>query len=199
VALGAPVAAAVLARGQPLTSAAFAAYAAFVLHAGVDWDWELPAVVVTGLVCGAVLLASARREERALELGPVARGAGVAATLVLVVVAFATLTGNSAIAASDRAADDGNWAKAADQARKAKRWAPWSSEPWQRLGEARLGQGDFVDAESDFREAIDREPRDFELWLDLARATEGVERARALARAHELNPYSPEVEELRAG
>jgi hypothetical protein len=199
VALGAPVAAAVLARGQPLTSAAFAAYAAFVLHAGVDWDWELPAVVVTGLVCGAVLLASARREERALELGPVARGAGVAATLVLVVVAFATLTGNSAIAASDRAADDGNWAKAADQARKAKRWAPWSSEPWQRLGEARLGQGDFVDAESDFREAIDREPRDFELWLDLARATEGVDRARALARAHELNPYSPEVEELRAG
>jgi tetratricopeptide (TPR) repeat protein len=198
VALGAPVAAAVTARRQPLTSAAFAAYAAFLLHAAVDWDWELPAITLAALVCGAVLLVAARRDERVVDLGPVARGAGVAAALVLVVVAFASLTGNNAIAASDRAADDGNWTKAAEQARKARRWAPWSSEPWQRLGEAHLGQGDFAAAESDFREAIDREPRDFELWLDLARATDGPERARALARAYALNPYSPEVEEFRA-
>ena len=198
VALGAPLAAAVLVRAQPLTSAAFAAYAAFLLHAGIDWDWELPAITVAALVCAAVMLASARREERLLELGPLARGAGVAAALVLVLVAFASLTGNSAIAASDRAADDQNWTKAAEQARKARRWAPWSSEPWQRLGEAHLGQGEFAAAEHDFREAINREPRDFELWLDLARATDGAERARAVARAHALNPYSPEVEEFRA-
>jgi O-antigen ligase len=198
VALGAPLAAAVLVRAQPLTSAAFAAYAAFLLHAGIDWDWELPAITVAALVCAAVMLASARREERLLELGPLARGAGVAAALVLVLVAFASLTGNSAIAASDRAADDQNWTKAAEQARKARRWAPWSSEPWQRLGEAHLGEGEFAAAEHDFREAIDREPRDFELWLDLARATDGAERARAVARAHALNPYSPEVEEFRA-
>jgi hypothetical protein len=56
-----------------------------------------------------------------------------------------------------------------------------------------------VGAESAFREAIEREPNDFELWLDLARATDGAERAAALARAHELNPLSPEVEEFRAG
>lgn len=198
VALGAPVAAAVIARRQPLASVAFAAYAAFLIHAGIDWDWELPAITVAALVCAAVLLVSARREETVLDPGPVARGSGVAAALLLVVVAFVSLTGNSAIAASDRAAEDGNWAKAGRQARKAKRWAPWSSEPWQRLGEAHLGQGDFVAAESDFREAIDREPRDFELWLDLARATDGAERARALARAHALNPYSPEVEDFRA-
>ena len=198
VALGAPLAAAVLVRAQPLTSAAFAAYAAFLLHAGIDWDWELPAITVAALVCAAVMLASARREERLLELGPLARGAGVAAALVVVLVAFASLTGNSAIAASDRAADDQNWTKAAEQARKARRWAPWSSEPWQRLGEAHLGQGEFAAAEHDFREAINREPRDFELWLDLARATDGAERARAVARAHALNPYSPEVEEFRA-
>ncbi len=199
LALGSPLVAAIVARGHPLASAALAAYAAYLVHAGVDWDWELPAVTLSALICAAALLAAARREERVLTLGTWARGAGVAVALVLVVLAFATLTGNSAIAASDRAAEDGNWSKAADQARKAKRWAPWSSEPWQRLGEAHLGQGDFAQAEGDFRTAIDREPRDFELWLDLARATDGAERAAALERAHELNPYSPEVEEFRAG
>ena len=36
--------------------AAAAAYAAFLVHAGVDWDWELPAVVIAALACAAALL-----------------------------------------------------------------------------------------------------------------------------------------------
>ena len=199
LALAAPVAAAVVARRHPLAPAAFAAYLAYVIHAAVDWDWELPAVTVAALICAAALLAAARREERVLELSTKARGSAVAAALAVAAVAFVTLTGNNAIAASDKAADDGNWRKAEDEARKAKRWAPWSSEPWQRLGEAHMGQGDFAAAESDFRKAIEQEPRDFELWLDLARATDGAERSAALARAEALNPHSSEIEEFRAG
>jgi cytochrome c-type biogenesis protein CcmH/NrfG len=199
LALGAPLVAAIAARRHPLASAAFAAYIAYLVHAGVDWDWELPAVTVAALVCSAALLAAARREERTLDPSPVVRGVGVALTLALAVVAFVTLTGNNAIAASDGAAGEERWAEAADEARTAKRWAPWSSEPWQRLGEAHLGQGDFAAAENDFRKAIEKEPRDFELWLGLAQATDGAERAAALRRATELNPYSPEIEEFRAG
>jgi hypothetical protein len=199
LALGAPVVAAVVARRHPLATAALAAYTAYVVHAGIDWDWELPALTVAALVCGAALLAAARRREGALVLGTSIRATAAAATLAVAAVAFVTLTGNSAIAASDRAAEAADWGKAAAEARKAKRWAPWSSEPWQRLGEAHLGQGALGQAESDFRQAIEREPRDFELWVDLARATEGAERTAALARAEALNPFSPEVEELRAG
>ena len=199
VALGVPIVAAVRARRHPLTSVAFAAYAAYLIHAAVDWDWELPALTVAALICASVLLVNARREERLLALSTRTRGAAAAAAFAVAAFAFVTLTGNSAIAASDQAADDGNWTKAEAEARKAKRWAPWSSEPWQRLGEAHLGQGAFVQAESDFREAIEREPGDFELWLDLARATDGAERADALARAEALNPFSPEIEEFRAG
>jgi hypothetical protein len=199
LAVGAPVVAAVVARRHPLVSAAFAAYAAFLIHAAVDWDWELPAVTVAAFVCAAALLAAARREERALDPTLWVRGAAVAATVAVAAVAFVTLTGNNAIAASDEAAGDGRWADAADEARTGKRWAPWSSEPWQRLGEAHLGQGSFAEAERDFREAIEREPRDFELWLGLAHATDGAERAAALRRARALNPFSPEIEEFRAG
>jgi len=199
LALGAPIVAAVAARGNPLMPAAFAAYSAYLVHAGVDWDWELPALTVLALLCAAAMLAAARREERLLQLSTWARGAAVAGALVVAAVFFVTLVGNTAIASSDDAADDANWTKAASEARKAKRWAPWSSEPWQRLGEVHLGQGAFAAAEHDFREATEREPRDFELWLDVARATDGAERAAALRRATQLNPLSPEIEDFRAG
>ena len=33
------------------------AYVVFLVHAGLDWDWEMPAVVVAGLCCGAAALA----------------------------------------------------------------------------------------------------------------------------------------------
>jgi Flp pilus assembly protein TadD len=199
LALGAPIVAALRARRHPLAGAALAAYVAYLVHAGLDWDWELPAITVAALVCAAALLAAARREEPVLEPARWARGAAVTVTLAVAAVVFVTLTGNNAIAASGDAADAGRWEKAEDEARTAKRWAPWSSEPWQRLGEAHIGQGAFAEAESDFREAIEREPGDFELWLGLARSTDGAESAAALRRALELNPLSPEIEEFRAG
>jgi O-antigen ligase len=34
------------------------AYTAFLVHAAFDWDWEMPAVTVAGLACGAALLAA---------------------------------------------------------------------------------------------------------------------------------------------
>jgi hypothetical protein len=40
--------------------AAAASLAAFVVHAGLDWDWELPVLVLTGLSCAAALLVAAR-------------------------------------------------------------------------------------------------------------------------------------------
>jgi len=38
------------------TAAAAGGYVAFLFHAGVDWDWELPAVTLAGLFCGAAAL-----------------------------------------------------------------------------------------------------------------------------------------------
>lgn len=42
---------------RPAVAAASGAYVTFLVHAGVDWDWELPAVTVAGLACGVALLA----------------------------------------------------------------------------------------------------------------------------------------------
>jgi O-antigen ligase len=47
-------------RRDPLLATAAAGYVAYLIHTGVDWDWELPAVTLCGLLCGSGLLLSAR-------------------------------------------------------------------------------------------------------------------------------------------
>ena len=49
-------------RLDPLSAAAAGGYVAFVVHLGVDWDWELPAVTLAGVTCGAALLVGIRNE-----------------------------------------------------------------------------------------------------------------------------------------
>ena len=59
-ALGAPLVAALQARGVPGVTTAAAAYAVFLVHAGLDWDWEMPVTTLAGLACGAAVLVSRR-------------------------------------------------------------------------------------------------------------------------------------------
>lgn len=86
VALGLPLLAALRGPGHPLVGVAAAAYAAYLVHAGLDWDWEMPAVTLAGLFCGVALLAAARPGE-----APVTTGSGASSGLVLAVVALPTL------------------------------------------------------------------------------------------------------------
>ena len=59
--LAAPVVAGLRARSVPLVPAALAAYLAFLVHASVDWDWEMTSITVTAILLSAVLLAASRR------------------------------------------------------------------------------------------------------------------------------------------
>jgi O-antigen ligase len=52
-----PISAAIRRRGDPITAVAGAAFVLFAAHAGLDWDWEMPVVTLTGLGCAAVVLA----------------------------------------------------------------------------------------------------------------------------------------------
>ena len=47
--LGMPLVAAIRARAHPLVAPAFGAYVAFLVHAAVDWDWQMPAVTLLAL------------------------------------------------------------------------------------------------------------------------------------------------------
>jgi O-antigen ligase len=73
-------------RGDPLLAAAGAGYVAFLVHAGVDWDWEQPSVTLAGLACGACVLVRARSPD-ATETRATTRGVLLALVLVLAGVA----------------------------------------------------------------------------------------------------------------
>ena len=121
----------------------------------------------------------------------------MAALLVLAAGSFVAAIGNAAIAAGRTAADNGEPEKAEADARKAMRWMPWSSEPWQLAGEAQLVRGDLANARATLRTAIDKDPDDWELWLDLSLASRGRGRRVAAARAVRLNPLGPELASSR--
>ena len=77
-------------RGAP---AAAGAAVVFLVHAGLDWDWELPAVVVAGLAClAAVLLAGSPEPE------PLTRRARAAAVAVALALGAAAIAGTASSA-----------------------------------------------------------------------------------------------------
>jgi O-antigen ligase len=201
LALGVPLVAAFGARREPLAVGGIGAYAAFLFHAGIDWDWELSGLTAAGLACGCALLALRPTPRAALVPRAGVRFVSAAVLVALAGVAFVGLVGASASAASQEAAEASppDYAEAEDEARKARRWAPWSSEPWQRLGEAQLAAGELAPARASFRKAIAKEPTDWELWFRLAEAAGGREQRRALSEALRLNPRSPELADFRDG
>ena len=62
-ALAVPLVPAVRLRATRLAPAAAGAYVSYLVHAGFDWDWELPAVTIAGLFCAGALLSVARDAE----------------------------------------------------------------------------------------------------------------------------------------
>jgi hypothetical protein len=190
-----PLVAAVRVRRRPLVAAAAAAYAAFAFHAGVDWDWELPAVTLLGLLAGAAVLAAARgaAETPGPALGgavPALRGAVAAALAVLLAFSVVSFVGNDAVHRAGVAAAAGRWEAVDAPARRATRWTPWDSEAWRLRGEAALSRGAVAAAQAALREGLARDETNWRLWSRLAQVTAGADRNRALARAHELNPLA---------
>jgi hypothetical protein len=195
--LGVPLAAVKRARSAPLGPVVFGAYTAFLLHAGIDWDWEMPAVTLTALAAGLALMALARRGPEPRSLRPPIRWTGLGATIALLAFALVGLLGNEAVSASSKSNASSHFTRAGSQARRAMHFAPWSSAPWRRLGEAQAGAGQFAAAQASFRKAIAKDPGDWTLWFELATVSRGAAGEQALGQASKLNPLSPEISDVR--
>ena len=55
---------AVVRHGRATAAAAAGAYVTYLVHAGLDWDWEMPAVTAAGLLAGVAILKLGRAETR---------------------------------------------------------------------------------------------------------------------------------------
>ncbi len=192
-ALGVPLLAARRAAADALGRAALAAYLALLLHVVLDWDLELPAVTLCTVLLGVVLVRLTGPGVD-VELRKGARAGLLASAAALAVVATVAHAGNAATADAHDALDRGDAAAAQLAAERARRFAPWSAEPWRLLGEAELAAGRLASARERLRRAAAEDPGSWETWLALAFAAEDAERAAALRRVRGLNPLAPELE-----
>jgi cytochrome c-type biogenesis protein CcmH/NrfG len=114
-------------------------------------------------------------------------------------IAIVGLLGNVPASRATDAIQARAWTRAATEARREIRWAPWSADGWRRLGQAEVGQNKLGAAERNLRKAIAKDPNNWDRWFDLALATRGATQRHALERGLALNPRSPEIREFVAG
>ncbi len=177
-------------RRDPLAVAAAGVYTAFLSHAALDWDWEMPAVTVVALVSAVAVLKAARTGDTRRRAAPIRVVVlWVTLTCVFAAVTAVGLAGSVKLAASASAADSGDWASAQRLARSASRWQPWSAEPFFILGETQLVTGDRRAARQSFVNALDHDSRDWRTWYELARVSPAA-RHDAILEIAQLNPFA---------
>ncbi|HEX2071111.1 MAG TPA: O-antigen ligase family protein [Thermoleophilaceae bacterium] len=193
VALGALlVGFAVRARGEQrhLYAALLAAGLAWAIHAGIDWDWEMPAATLWLFGVGGVALAARRAGVGAWDPPRFARVALGAACLVLLVPPGAMALSQWNLNRSVERLKSDDCAGAIDAALAAGKALPVRPEPFEVLGycDVRIGRADL--GVEMLEAAVAREPENwmFHYGLALVRGAAGQDPRPAARRALELNP-----------
>jgi hypothetical protein len=180
-----PFAAAVRTRARPLTAPLTGAYAAWLAHCAIDWDWQLLSVGAAGLLVGISLLVQPGTVRvTGFRSAVLAAAAGAVAALV-----FVGLLGDRALAAANRDLQAGKPAAALNDFDRAATLQPWSSEPDSGRAAVAVLDGDRMAAALHLRLALRKDPESWVLWRRLADVTTGRDHGRAVAEAHRLNPY----------
>jgi hypothetical protein len=189
-----------LARGpdRGLGGALFAAATVWLVHAGIEWDWEMPAVSLWLFAVGGMALAGRARDGRPI---PAARtplglrwrvllGAGC---VVLMALPLAVYRSDRALRAAADAFAVHDCPRAIQHALTSTARLGVRPEPFVILGycDVRLGRPQL--AVHAFRNAIGRDPDDWEMHygMALARASAGRDPRPELRIAHRLNPREP--------
>jgi hypothetical protein len=184
-----------------------AVLAGFALAAAIDWMWELTVVAVVALVTLGLLTGPATfpRSRSGTDAQPPGRPArrratavraGIVAVAVMAIcVEGVLLLSQGRLEDSRAAAERGDIAEARAAALDAKSIEPWAASPYLQLALLDEQSGNLGAARGRIRQAIDREARDWRLWLVSARIAVKAgfipQAKRDLARAKSLNPRSP--------
>lgn len=205
-------------RERGVFAAFFAACAAFLMHAMIDWDWEMPAVALPFFMFSGALLrygvisrgrdAGSGEEEGeedgvAGEKGAAGEGAGirrwlswrlpvaVACVLAILAVTFPLLS-QLRLQDANQLARKGDVAGQEREARKAHRLFPLDAAPLKLEAAANSSRGRIKTAEALLQKALELEPRNDALYRELAELyiREGnLEAAREMVgKSLELNP-----------
>jgi O-Antigen ligase len=185
------------ARGpdRALFAALLAAALLWAAHAGVDWDWEMPAVTLWLFALGGAALARTRanRPARRPEWSLAARGLAALAVLAVLVTPVKVAVSEARMADALEAMNAGECATAADKARAALDVVPERPTPHHVIAYCALQERRHPRAVRSMQAAVRLDPKNWEFryGLAIARARAGLDPRREAAIATRLNPLDP--------
>ena len=184
---------------RQVRAALLAAAVALLLHAGIDWDWEMPALFAW--LFGAAGVACARPRAGDGEGAGPARLTRVAAGLGCIVLAATPVlvaASQSALTRASAAFERGDCAGAVDAALDSRDALGMRPEPYELLGYCNLRGGAFGLAIQAMEAARARDPENWRpaYGLAVALALDGRDPRGAIADARRLNPLDPRAADL---
>jgi O-Antigen ligase len=192
-------------RSRSIYGALLAASVVWALHAGVDWDWEMP-VVTLGFFAAAGAAFSPRESSGSGWVpGPKGR-------VILGLLCLGTLVAPVLIVGSQSRLDgaehalyaSNNCATASSAARSSIGWLDVRPEPYEILGFCDVERGLPRRGVAAMERAVHYDPGSWETYyaLALAQGAAGIDPRPAAARALRMNPLEPltqqEVREFRS-
>jgi len=186
-------------------AATLASFTGFLFGAAIDWVWELPIVAAVGALLFGLLVGPGTKIGPGLMKAEPRRGsaesrfalaiAGLIAAWLVLWAQAPPLLSEIEVRDSQAAIRAGDVAEALSDARAARRLEPWAASPRLQLALVLEQNDELRSAREQIDGAVQRDPRDWRLWLVKSRletkAGAPVEAATSLARARELNPRSP--------
>ena len=197
---------------QVLYAAIFTAVLVWALHAGFDWDWELPATGFFIFGLGGMAIAARASEAPPPGAGgkppsgdgegepasPAARGSNRALRVALGIGCLALVASPALVAISQgmlnsavRNLQAGNCGEASHEALDAIHVLSVRPEPYQVLGFCDSRSGQHQLAVQMLETAVDRDPNEWESYYGLAlvKGAAGEDPRPAARKAHELAPH----------
>jgi hypothetical protein len=170
-----------------------AAGVVWALHAGVDWDWEMPVVTLPFFAAAGLALSPPGRLVRGWIPGRSSRLLLAGLCVAAVVLPVLLIGSQTRLTDAERALYASNCAKASAAARSSIAWLSARPEPYEILGLCDLQSGRPALGVAEMRQAVRRDPASWERYyaLALAQASDGVDPRPAAARALRMNPHEP--------
>ncbi len=188
------------APGGRFHAAIAAAFVAWMLEAGVDWVWQIPAatVWVFALVGLALAPAAEPSERRGTPVPP--RVAAAVGLLVLAIAPALVAGAQSRLTSSVAALDAGRCAQARSLSRSSLEILSVQPEPHSIIGLCEAKGGELGSASAELQRAISYDPSNwrYHYGLALIEAAAGASPFAELASASRLSPREALTVELRA-
>jgi hypothetical protein len=185
---------------RTLYGALFAAGIAWALHAGVDWDWEMPGVTLWFFAIGGAALAAPARQVRVRHSPNPLERAGIAVGLLLVAVipALVAISQGKMTQAVQTFTRHGDCPAVIRQADDAISVLGTRPDAYRLKGYCQARLGRTGQAISSMRQAVDRDPDNWEFRYSLAvaQASAGVDPRPAARKALRLDPLEFATQDL---